>query len=171
MSALRAARVGDHAKHGVLLEGRGGAGDEGTGSYTAGDSEEDHWWQAAEIIGISDRQMRRWRERYEEFGFDGLLERRRCRPSEKRVPLATAARVLGLYRDRYFDLNVRHFHEKLVEEHGISLSYSWVKAALQGAGFVARGRKRGVHRQRRARWPRPSGTMVGSVFPRKIAVY
>ena len=24
------------------------------------------WWQAAEIIGISDRQMRRWRERYEE---------------------------------------------------------------------------------------------------------
>jgi uncharacterized membrane protein len=29
------------------------------------------WWQAAEIIGISDRQMRRWRERYEEFGFRG----------------------------------------------------------------------------------------------------
>jgi len=113
------------------------------------------WWQAAEIIGISDRQMRRWRERYEEFGFDGLLDRRRCRPSEKRVPLATVARVLGLYGDRYFDLNVRHFHEKLMEEHGISLSYTWVKAALQGAGLVARGRKRGVHRQRRARRPLP----------------
>jgi len=113
------------------------------------------WWQAAEIIGISDRQMRRWRERYGEFGFDGLLDRRRCRPSEKRVPLARVEQVLELYRDRYFDLNVRHFHEKLVEEHGIGLSYSWVKAALQGAGLVARGRKRGVHRKRRARRPLP----------------
>ena len=71
------------------------------------------WWQAAEIIGISDRQMRRWRERYEEFGYDGLFDRRRGKPSPKRVPLATVEQVLGLYRDRYFDLNVRHFHEKL----------------------------------------------------------
>ncbi len=113
------------------------------------------WWQAAEIIGISDRQMRRWRERYEQWGFDGLLDRRRCRPSEKRVPLATVEQVLELYRDRYFDLNVRHFHEKLGEEHGIQLSYTWVKAALQGAGLVAKGRKRGVHRKRRARRPLP----------------
>ena len=51
-------------------------------------------------------------------------------------------RVLGLYRDRYFDLNVRHFHEKLREEHQIELSYSWVKQALQGAGLVKRGRFR-----------------------------
>jgi hypothetical protein len=99
--------------------------------------------------------MRRWRERYEQYGFDGLLDRRRCRPSEKRVPLATVEQVLSLYRDRYFDLNVRHFHEKLVEEQGIGLSYTWVKAALQGAGLVARGRKRGVHRKRRARRPLP----------------
>ena len=39
------------------------------------------WWQAAEIIGISDRHMRRWRERYEEFGFRGLFDRRRGKPS------------------------------------------------------------------------------------------
>ena len=113
------------------------------------------WWQAAEIIGISDRQMRRWRERLAEFGYDGLFDRRRGRPSPKRVPLATVEQVLGLYRDRYFDLNVRHFHEKLGEEHGIELSYSWVKAALQGAGLVTRGRKRGVHRKRRPRRPLP----------------
>ncbi len=113
------------------------------------------WWQAAEIIGISDRSMRRWRERYEQYGFDGLLDRRRCRPSEKRVPLAVVEQVLGLYRERYFDLNVRHVHEKLVEEHGVGLSYTWVKAALQGAGLVARGRKRGVHRKRRPRRPLP----------------
>jgi transposase len=113
------------------------------------------WWQAAEIIGVSDRSMRRWRERYEQHGFEGLLDRRRCRASEKRVPLAMVEQVLGLYRDRYFDCNVRHFHEKLVEEHGIGLSYTWVKAALQGAGLVARGRKRGVHRKRRPRRPLP----------------
>src|SRR5216684_645018 len=111
------------------------------------------WWQAAEIIGISDRQMRR--ERYEEFGYDGLFDRRQGKPSPKRVPVARVEQVLGLYRDRYFDLNVRHFHEKLQHEHQIELSYTWVKLALQGAGLVTRGRKRGVHRKRRPRRPLP----------------
>ena len=114
-----------------------------------------NWWQAAEIIGISDRQMRRWRERYEEHGYDGLIDRRRGRPSQKRVPLAQAEQVLGLYREKYFDLNVRHFHEKLGAEHGIHLSYTWVKLALQGAGLVAKARKRGIHRKRRERRPLP----------------
>src|SRR5207244_1582456 len=62
------------------------------------------WWQAAEIIGISDRHMRRWRERYEEFGYDGLFDRRRGKPSPKRVPLALVEQILGLYREKYFDL-------------------------------------------------------------------
>ena len=114
------------------------------------------WWQAAESIGISDRQMRRWRERYEEFGYDGLFDRRRGQPSPKRVSLAVVEQVLGLYRERYFDLNVQHFHEKLQAEHDIQLSYTWVKAALQGAGLVAQGRKRGVHRRRHLA-PGPAG--------------
>jgi transposase len=113
------------------------------------------WWQAAEIIGVSDRQMRRWRERYEEFGYDGRFDRRRGQPSPKRVPLVWVEQVLGLYRERYFDLNVKHFHEKLRHEHQIGLSYSWVKQALQGAGLVQRGRQRGVHRRRRERRPLP----------------
>ncbi len=113
------------------------------------------WWQAAEIIGISDRSMRRWHQRYEEFGYDGLFDRRRGKPSTKRVPLVQVEQVLALYRDRYFDLNVQHFHEKLKEEHQIELSYTWVKQALQGAGLVKRGRKRGPHRKRRERRPLP----------------
>jgi len=113
------------------------------------------WWQAAEIIGISDRSMRRWRERYEQFGYDGLFDRRQGKPSPKRVPWATAERVLQLYREKYSDFNVRHFHEKLREEHAIRLSYTWVKQALQGAGLVRRERKRGVHRRRRERRPLP----------------
>src|SRR6202163_2516922 len=113
------------------------------------------WWQAAEIIGISDRQMRRWRERYEGFGFRGLFDRRRGKPSPKRVPVAVVEKVLELYRERYFDLNVRHFHEKLQEEHQVAISYSWGKGILQGAGMVAKGRKRGVHRKQRPRRPLP----------------
>ena len=113
------------------------------------------WWQAAHIARLSDRQMRRLRWRYETYGYDGLLDRRRGRPSERRVPLALVEQVLGLYREKYYDLNVRHFHEKLSEQHGITLSYTWVKLALQGAGLVAKERKRGVHRKRRQRRPLP----------------
>ena len=113
------------------------------------------WWQAAEVIGISDRQMRRWRRRWEKFGYDGLLDRRRGRPSSRRVPLELAERVLALYREEYFDFNVRHFHEKLREKQGIALSYTWVKLALQGAGLVKKSGRRGVHRRRRPRRPLP----------------
>ena len=65
-----------------------------------------------------------------EEGYSGLLDRRRGKPSRRRVPVA---KVFALYREKYFDLNVQHFHEKLQAEHGIKLSYSWVKQALQGA--------------------------------------
>jgi transposase len=113
------------------------------------------WWQAAEIIGITDRQMRRWHGRYREHGYDGLLDRRLGKPSPKRVPLAVVEQVFALYREKYFDLNVRHFHEKLREKHQIQLSYTWVKKALQGAGLVRPEKKRGVHWRRRERRPLP----------------
>lgn len=80
-----------------------------------------HWWQAAEIIGISDRQMRRWKRRYQQHGYDGLYDRRRGKPSPRRVPVETAERVLELYREKYFDFDVRHFQEKLREEEDIKL--------------------------------------------------
>src|ERR1700688_3279841 len=113
------------------------------------------WWQAAELIGISERQLRRRRKRYEEEGYGGLLDRRRRKPSSRRVAKKQADEVLGLDRDKYFDLNVRHFHEKLGEEHQIGLSYTWVKQALQAAGLVKRKSRRGVHRKRRERRPLP----------------
>jgi transposase len=113
------------------------------------------WWQAAEILGFSDRHLRRIRERYEQFGYESLFDKRRGQPSPKRVPYTTVEKVLALYREEYFDLNVRHFHEKLREQHAIELSYSWVKTVLQGAGLVARQRQRGVHRKRRPRRPLP----------------
>jgi transposase len=113
------------------------------------------WWDAAEIIGVTDRTMRRWRERLEAEGYSGLVDRRKGKPSDKRVPLARVEEVLRLYQEVYFDLNIRHFHEKLSEEHGIQLSYTWVQKALQGAGLVARGKRRGKHRRRGERRPLP----------------
>jgi hypothetical protein len=113
------------------------------------------WWQAAEILGMSDRQMWRMHERYRAHGYNGLLDRRRGKLSPQRVPLAVVEQVLALYQEKYFDLNVRHFHEKLREQHQIRLSYTWVKKALQGAGLVRRQRQRGVHRRRRERRPMP----------------
>ena len=113
------------------------------------------WYEAAEILGISDRQMRRWKQRYEQWGYDGLFDRRRRQPSPKRVPVQTVRQVLTLYRERYFDCNVLHFHEKLQAVHGISLSYTWVKTAVQTAGLVTKGRRRGTHRQARPRRPLP----------------
>jgi transposase len=109
------------------------------------------WWEAAEIIGVSDRTMLRWRERYKEHGYDGLGHRQKGKPSPKGVALATVEEVLSLYQERYFDFNVRHFHEKLQEEHKIQLSYTWVKQALQGAGLVKKVGRRSPHRMRRPR--------------------
>src|SRR5437764_8580891 len=84
------------------------------------------WLEAAEIIGVCDRTMRRMRERYQEFGYDGLFDQRRRKRSILRVPMEQAERVLALYRETYFDLNVRHFHEKLRDEHASELRYTGV---------------------------------------------
>jgi transposase len=109
------------------------------------------WWEAAEIIGVTERTMRRWRQRLETDGYTGLVDRRKAKPSDKRVPVAKVEEVLRLYGEVYFDLNMRHFHEKLREKHGIALSYTFVQKALQGAGLVARGRRRRKYRRRRER--------------------
>jgi transposase len=128
---------------------RDGADDEGTGSDIEGGCRELKWWEAAEIMGVTDRTMRRWRERLNEHGYSGLWDYRKRKPSPKRVPMQTVEQVLQLYREKYFDFNVQHFHEKLREVHGIQLSYTWVKAALQTAGLVKRRKKPGSHRKRR----------------------
>ena len=111
------------------------------------------WMEAAEIIGISDRQMRRWKRRYEIYGYDGLYDRRRKIPSPKRVALETVEKVLRLYREKYFDFNMSHFYDKLRKDHNIKLSYNWVRLALEGAGLIEKDRRHDKHRKRRLRKP------------------
>src|SRR4051794_13460180 len=113
------------------------------------------WIDAAEIAGMSVRNMQRKRQAYQKYDYTGLFDQRPGKRSIHRVPMETAEKVLELYQTTYFDLSVRHFHEKLKSEHNIGLSYSWVKQALQGAGLVKKRHKRGPHRRRRERKPLP----------------
>jgi transposase len=110
---------------------------------------ERHWFRAAEILGMSPRSLRRWRERYERKGYCGLIDHRRGAPSQRRVPVAAVEQVLRLYRERYRGFNGRHFHEIARREHGVTLSYTFVKQALQTAGLLKKARVRGRHRRRR----------------------
>ena len=111
------------------------------------------WIEAAEILGYSARHLRRIRDKYEEWGFEGLHDGRVGKTSPRRIPVAVVEEVLRLYRDEYFDFNIVHFHEKLVEMHEVTVSYTWVKKLLQGAGLVAKDRPRKKHRRKRERKP------------------
>ena len=111
-------------------------------------SGEIHWFRAAEILGMSPRTLRRWRVGYEKHGYGGLIDHRHQVPSIKRVPIEQVERVLQLYRTTYLGWNVRHFHQTIARECGVTLSYAFVKKALQEAGLVRRKRARGRHRMR-----------------------
>lgn len=108
-----------------------------------------HWFRAADILGWSPRTLRRWRERYLAYGYGGLVDKRHQRPSVRRVAASDVERVLRLYRAQYTGFNVRHFHQIARREHGVTMSYSFVKQALQTAGLVKKHRARGRHRRRR----------------------
>jgi len=107
------------------------------------------WLQAADVLGISPRTMRRWKWKYEHDGLKGLFDRRRRRPSPRRVPFAEVQRLVRLYRDKYRGFNGRHFYQIARREHGVTLSYTFVKTALQGSGLLPKRRSRGRHRRRR----------------------
>jgi hypothetical protein len=111
------------------------------------------WLKAADVLGLHPRSLRRWRARYEQDPVLGLLDHRRRRPSHRTAPRAEVQRVLHLYRDRYRGFNVRHFYHVARRDHTVTLSYTFVKLALQEAGLVPKGRARGRHRRRRE--PRP----------------
>ena len=110
--------------------------------------------EAADVLGMSASTFYRWRRRYEAQGLEGLADGRLGKASGRRAPVDEVTRMLELFETRYFDFNVRHFHEKLAE-HGIQRSYTWTKTKLQEAGKVKKAKKRGAHRRRRPRKPLP----------------
>src|SRR5579871_2100759 len=108
---------------------------------------------AGELLGVSERQFLRYRDRYEESGLEGLVDRRLGRASAKQVPDWEKRRMLDLYRGPYRGWNVKHFHEHLVRDHGFRWGYTWVKTQLHTVGLVERAHKRGAHRRKRERKP------------------
>lgn len=104
-------------------------------------------------MGISERTFRRWRDRYEASGAAGLFDRRLGTISARRAPVDEVARILTLFDTRYFDFTPKHFHEKLVAEHGCTRSYNWVRLTLQAHGRVTPAPRRGAHRRKRPRRP------------------
>jgi len=109
--------------------------------------------EAGELLGVSERQFRRYRDRFAEEGEEGLRDRRLGKPSSKRVPAAEKDRMLALYREAYRGWNVKHFHEHLRRDYGFRWGYSWVKTQLHAAGLVERAARRGAHRRKRERKP------------------
>ncbi len=111
--------------------------------------------EAGELLGMSGRNFRRLSLRYDEEGADGLRDRRLGRPSPRRAPAAELSRMQILYQERYRDFTVKHFHEQLQKRHNYTLGYTVTRLALQGAGLVAKAKRRGSHRKKRERRPLP----------------
>jgi transposase len=108
---------------------------------------------AAEMLGISERSFRRWRDRLRDEGPSGLDDRRLGKPSARRAGVAEIARMLELYKGSYADFTVKHFHEQLVKRHGYKLGYTVTKVHLHRAGLVRPAVKRSAHRKKRPRRP------------------
>ena len=88
-------------------------------------SGEIHSFRAADILCMSARTLRRWRERYEQHGYLGLVDKRRQSPSVRRIAAPVVERVVRLYRERYRGFNVRHFHQIARREHGVTARSRW----------------------------------------------
>src|SRR5205085_11639363 len=122
------------------------------------------WIQAAEIIGIKPRQMRRIRWRVEHYGLEAVVDQRGGRPRRKRIKAGTIELLCRLKRDVYPDFSLRHFYEHVSEKHGVKVSYNWLRLMLQEAGVVPKEPARGKYRRQRERRPmlghaRPSGCL------------
>ncbi len=115
--------------------------------------------QAAEILGVSVRTVRRWEDRFEADGAEGLYDRRLGKLANNRVPTDTVMEMLTLFDSKYWDYTPKHFHEKLVEHHGFTQSYNWLRLTLQSHGRIQPAPRRGDHRRKRPRRP-----MVGMML-------
>jgi len=114
--------------------------------------------EAARLLGVCERTFRRYINRYEEGGLEGLEDRRLSRLSHRRAPMDEVMRVTERYRRGHEGWNAKHFYGWYRREGG-GRSYTWVKSRLQEAGLIEKAKGRGKHRKRRPRAPWP-GMMV-----------
>jgi len=110
--------------------------------------------EAALLLGVCARTFRRYIDRYEEEGLDGLIDKRLSQVSCRRAPVDEVMRMVDRYRNRHRGWNVKHYYSWYKREGG-TRSYTWVKSSLQKAGAVKKAAKRGAHRKQRDRSPWP----------------
>lgn len=111
--------------------------------------------EASKLLGVCDRTFRRYINRYEEKGIEGLADKRLSQISHKRAPVDEVIALKDLYKRNYFDFNVKHFYKFYKTKHKGTRSYSWVKNKLQDGKLVNKSQKKGKHRKRRLRSPFP----------------
>jgi transposase len=111
------------------------------------------WIQAADILGMSARHMRRLKRQFERQGYDGIRDHRGKTPRRKRIGMRTLERLYRLRRERYPDFSIQHFWEQATEKHGLRLSYTWTRLVLQAAGLAEKAPARGKYRRKRERRP------------------
>ncbi len=111
------------------------------------------WQQAATVLGLTTRHLRRIRKRYQQGGRSGLLDGRAGRPRKKRIAEKMVQKLIELKRGKYSEFTVNHFYDVAVEKHGLEASYGWTLGMLQQAGVVEKTPHRGTYRRRRPRQP------------------
>lgn len=115
--------------------------------------------EAARLLGVCERTLRRQIDRYDAGGMEGLIDKRLSQLSHLRAPVDEVLRLVDLYRSDYSGWNAKHFHTWYTRQHDGRRSYTWVKLRLQQAGVIVRSKARGKHRRKREREPLP-GMMV-----------
>ena len=110
--------------------------------------------EAARLLGVCERSFRRYIDRYEEDGLQGLIDRRVGQISHRRAPVDEVMRVTTSYRARHEGWSAKHYYA-WYQRAGGRRGYTWVKRQLQKAQLVLKAPKRGAHRKRRERAPLP----------------
>jgi len=114
---------------------------------------------AANILGLSERQIYRLREKVRQDGAQALVHGNRDRPPSHTKPVEERQRVVELYQQKYKGYNFTHFSEALASEQGLQISDETVRRWLRTEGLGGTIRKTRKHRKRRQRKAR-EGEMV-----------
>ena len=110
--------------------------------------------EAAEVLGLSLRQVRRLLAAYRKEGAAALAHGNRGRKPHHALDASLSRQVLELARSTYVGCNTQHFTELLAEREGIILSRSSLRRILLGVGMKSPKRRRPPkHRSRRERYP------------------
>lgn len=107
--------------------------------------------EAAETMGISERQTYRILKRVREEGAKGVIHKLRGKKSNRGYPEEIKEKVIKLYREGYWDYGPTLFSEKLVEHHKISIDHETIRKWLRENAITTSIRRKRPHRRKRER--------------------